>query len=167
MKDISTRPLSPRTKAVHAGTRRSQYGEVSEAMFLTQGFVYPSAEAAEARFLEAGPDEFIYARYGNPTVAMFEDRIAAIEGTEDAFATASGMAAVNGALVSMLRAGDHVVAGRALFGSCLYILEEVLPRYGGRGHAGRRHRPRRLGGRHSRRDQGRLLWKACRTPRWR
>jgi O-succinylhomoserine sulfhydrylase len=120
----------PRTKAVHAGTRRSQYGEVSEALFLTQGFVYDTAEAAEARFIKAGPDEFIYARYGNPTVRMFEDRIAALEGTEDAFATASGMAAVNGALTSMLRAGDHVVSSRALFGSCLYILEEVLTRYG-------------------------------------
>ena len=130
MKDTPTRPRNPRTLAVHAGTRRSQYGEVSEAMFLTQGFVYDSAEAAEARFLNATREEFIYARYGNPTVAMFEDRIAAIEGTEDAFATASGMAAVNGALVSMLKAGDHVVAARALFGSCLYILEEVLPRYG-------------------------------------
>jgi O-succinylhomoserine sulfhydrylase len=119
-----------RTKLVHGGTRRSGYGEVSEAIFLTQGFVYDSAEAAEARFLEAGPDEFIYARYGNPTVAMFEERIAALEGTEDAFATASGMAAVSGALMSMLRAGDHVVAARALFGSCLYVLEEVLTRYG-------------------------------------
>jgi len=121
---------SKRTRAVHAGIRRSQYGEVSEAIFLTQGFVYDSAEAAEARFLEAGPDEFIYARYGNPTVRMFEERIAALEGAEDAFATASGMAAVNGALTSMLRAGDHVVSSRALFGSCLYILETVLPRYG-------------------------------------
>ncbi|MEM8822635.1 MAG: O-succinylhomoserine sulfhydrylase [Pseudomonadota bacterium] len=130
MKDTSSRPLSPRTKAVHAGIRRSQYGEVSEAMFLTQGFVYDSAEAAEARFLEAGREEFIYARYGNPTVAMFEDRIAAIEGTEDSFATASGMAAVNGALMSMLKAGDHVVSARALFGSCLYIVDEVLPRFG-------------------------------------
>jgi len=119
-----------RTKLVHGGTRRSGYGEVSEAIFLTQGFVYDSAEAAEARFLEAGPDEFIYARYGNPTVAMFEERIAALEGAEDAFATASGMAAVSGALMSMLRAGDHVVAARALFGSCLYVLEEVLTRYG-------------------------------------
>ena len=119
-----------RTKAVHGGIRRSQYGEVAEAIFLTQGFVYDSAEAAEARFIEAGEDEFIYARYGNPTVRMFEERIAAIEGAEDAFATASGMAAVNGALVSMLKAGDHVVSARALFGSCLYILEEVLPRYG-------------------------------------
>ncbi|NNF73373.1 MAG: O-succinylhomoserine sulfhydrylase [Rhodobacteraceae bacterium] len=120
----------PRTKMVHSGIRRSQYGEVSEAIFLTQGFVYDSAEAAEARFLQTGDDEFIYARYGNPTVRMFEERIAALEGAEDAFATASGMAAVNGALVSMLKTGDHVVSARALFGSCLYILEEVLTRYG-------------------------------------
>lgn len=119
-----------RTKAVHGGIRRSQYNEVSEAIFLTQGFVYDTAQDAEARFLQAGPDEFIYARYGNPTVAMFEDRMAAIEGAEDAFATASGMAAVNGALTSMLKAGDHVVSSRALFGSCLYILEDVLTRFG-------------------------------------
>ena len=120
----------PRTAAVHGGTRRSQYGELSEAIFLTQGFAYDSAEAAEARFLQAGPDEFIYARYGNPTVAMFEDRIALLEGAEDGFATASGMAAVSGALMAMLKAGDRVVAARALFGSCLYVLEEVLRRYG-------------------------------------
>ncbi len=119
-----------RTKLVHAGIRRSQYGEVAEPIFLTQGFVYDSAEAAAARFEEAGEDEFIYARYGNPTVRMFEERIAALEGAEDAFATASGMAAVNAALMSMLKAGDHVVSARALFGSCLYILEEVLTRYG-------------------------------------
>ena len=118
------------TRAVHAGTRRSQYGEVSESIFMTQGFVYDSAEQAEARFESIGEDEFIYARYGNPTVAMFEDRIAALEGTEDAFATASGMAAVNGALMSLLKAGDHVVSARALFGSCLYIAEEILPRFG-------------------------------------
>lgn len=119
-----------RTKAVHAGTKRSQYGEVSEAIFLTQGFVYETAQHAEARFLDSGPDEFIYARYGNPTVAMFEQRIAALEGAEDAFATASGMAAVSGALTSLLRAGDHVVSARALFGSCLYVLEDVLSRFG-------------------------------------
>ncbi len=119
-----------RTQLVHEGSRRSQYGEMAEAIFLTQGFVYPTAEAAEARFVKTGEDEFIYARYGNPTTRMFEERIAAIEGTEDAFATASGMAAVNGALTSMLRAGDHVVSSRALFGSCLYILEEVLTRFG-------------------------------------
>ena len=125
-----TKDWKTRTTLVHEGTRRSQYGEMAEAIFLTQGFAYPDAEAAEARFIKAGEDEFIYARYGNPTTRMFEERIAALEGTEDAFATASGMAAVNGALVSMLRAGDHVVSSRALFGSCLYILEEVLTRYG-------------------------------------
>jgi O-succinylhomoserine sulfhydrylase len=119
-----------RTRQVHGGTRRSQWGEVSEALFLTQGFVYDTAEAAQARFVKAGEDEYIYARYGNPTVAMFESRIASIEGAEDAFATASGMAAVSGALSSMLRAGDHVVSARALFGSCLYVLEEVLTRFG-------------------------------------
>ncbi len=121
---------TPRTKMVHAGTRRSQYGEVSEALFLTQGFVYPSAEAARDRFQECGDDEYIYARYANPTVAMFEDRLAAIEGAEAAFATASGMAAVNGVLFSLLRAGDHVVAAKALFGSSLYILETLLAGYG-------------------------------------
>jgi O-succinylhomoserine sulfhydrylase len=131
MKDSDTpKRQGARTRAVHAGIRRSGYGEVSEALFLTQGFVYDSAEQAEQRFLKAGDDEFIYARYGNPTVRMFEDRIAALEGAEDAFATASGMAAVNGALMSMLQAGDHVVSSRALFGSCLYILEEVLARFG-------------------------------------
>jgi len=119
-----------RTRLVHAGTRRSQYGETSEAIFLTQGFVYPTAEAAEARFIEAGADEFIYARYANPTVRMFEDRMAAIEGAEDAFATASGMAAVHGALLCQLAAGDHVVSARALFGSCLWIVETLLPRFG-------------------------------------
>lgn len=119
-----------RTKLVHSGSKRSQWNEVSEAIFLTQGFVYDTAEQAEARFIKAEPDEYIYARYGNPTVAMFEERMAAIEGCEDGFATASGMAAVNGALMAFLSAGDHVVGSRALFGSCLYILDEVLPRMG-------------------------------------
>jgi len=119
-----------RTKLVHSGSRRSQYNEVSEAIYLTQGFVYDTAEDAEARFIETGPDEFIYARYGNPTVRMFEERIATLEGCEDAFATASGMAAVNAALTCGLKAGDHVVAAKALFGSCLYILEDVLARFG-------------------------------------
>ena len=118
------------TKSVQAGIKRSQFGELSEAMFLTQGFAYESAEQAEARFIESGPDEFIYARYGNPTVRMFEERIAAIEGAEDAFAAASGMAAVSGTLFSMLEQGDHVVSARALFGSCLYVLENVLPKWG-------------------------------------
>ncbi len=125
-----TKDWKTRTSLVHEGTRRSQYGEMAEAIFLTQGFVYPTAEAAEARFVKAGEDEFIYARYGNPTTRMFEERIAALEGTEDAFATASGMAAVSGALMACLRWGDHVVSARALFGSCLYVLEEVLQRFG-------------------------------------
>ncbi|MEM9146699.1 MAG: O-succinylhomoserine sulfhydrylase [Pseudomonadota bacterium] len=123
----------PRTRLVHAGTRRSPYGETSEALHLTQGFVYPDAEAAEARFKgddPAGQEGFIYARYGNPTVAMFEDRIAALEGAEAAFGTASGMAAVHAALMCQLKAGDHVVAARALFGSCLYIIETLCPRFG-------------------------------------
>ncbi len=119
-----------RTKAIHTGTRRSQYGEVSEAIFLTQGFVYDTAEAAEARFVKAGDDEFIYARYGNPTVRMFEDRLAALLGYEDCFACTSGMAAVTGALTALLKAGDHVVSSRALFGSCLYVLQDVLGRFG-------------------------------------
>lgn len=128
MQDFTHR--GKRTRLVHGGTKRSQWGEVSEAIFLTQGFVYETAEAAEARFLKAGADEYIYARYGNPTVAMFEERMALLEGAEDGFACASGMAAVSGALTSMLRAGDHVVSSRALFGSCLYVLEEVLTRFG-------------------------------------
>ena len=87
---MMTETWNKRTKLVHGGTRRSQYNEVSEAIFMTQGFVYDSAAQAEARFIESGPDEFIYARYGNPTVAMFEERIALLEGAEDAFAAASG-----------------------------------------------------------------------------
>lgn len=121
---------TPRTKLVHAGIKRSQYGELSEAIFLTQGFAYDTAEQAEARFIEAGEDEYIYARYGNPTVRMFEERIAALEGAEDAFATASGMAAVSGTLFSMLSAGDHIVSARALFGSCLFIVQNILPKWG-------------------------------------
>jgi O-succinylhomoserine sulfhydrylase len=130
---MSKSSYRPRTRLVHAGQRRSQYGETSEAIFLTQGFIYPDAEAAEARFkgeLAKGEEGFIYSRYGNPTVAMFEDRIAALEGAEAAFATASGMAAVNAALMCQLKAGDHVVAARALFGSCLYIIETLCPRFG-------------------------------------
>jgi len=119
----------PRTRLVHDGTRRSAHGETSEALYLTQGFVYDSAAEAEARF-SGEAEGFIYARYGNPTVAMFEDRIAGLEGAEAAFATASGMAAVHASLMCQLRAGDHVVAARALFGSCLYIIETLCPRFG-------------------------------------
>lgn len=121
---------NPRTKLVHSGIKRSQYGELSEAIFLTQGFAYDSAEQAEARFIEAGEDEYVYARYANPTVRMFEERIAALEGAEDAFATASGMAAVSGTLFSMLESGDHIVSARALFGSCLFIVQNILPKWG-------------------------------------
>ena len=119
-----------RTKLVHAGSNRSQFGELSEALYLTQGFVYENAEAARDRFIETGEDEFIYARYGNPTVRMFEERMAALEGAEDGFAAASGMAAVSGTLFSMLKSGDHIVSGKALFGSILFLMTEVLPRWG-------------------------------------
>jgi O-succinylhomoserine sulfhydrylase len=121
--------LRPATRLVHGGISRSQFGETSEAMFLTQGFVYDSAEAAEARF--KGEDEgFIYSRYANPTVDMFEKRMCALEGAEDARATASGMAAVSAALLCQVRAGDHVVAARALFGSCRWVIETLMPQYG-------------------------------------
>jgi len=122
--------LSPQTIAVHSGTKRSQYNEMSEAIFLTQSFKYKTAEQAEDLFLNPKKEEFGYSRYENPTVRMFEERMAAIEKTEDAYATATGMAAVHGALFSILKAGDHLVASRTLFGSCLYIIEELLPRFG-------------------------------------
>ena len=121
--------LRPATRLVHGGTLRSQFGETSEAMFLTQGFVYPDMEAAEARFKGEDPG-FIYSRFSNPTVAMFEQRMALLEGAEAARATASGMAAVTAAMLGQLKAGDHVVAAKALFGSCRYIVEELLPRFG-------------------------------------
>ena len=121
--------LHPETRLVHAGTTRSPFGETSEALFLTQGFVYDSAEACEARFKGEDPG-FVYSRYSNPTTAMFEERMAQLEGAEAARATASGMAAVQAALLCQLRAGDHIVAGRALFGSCRWILDEFLPRFG-------------------------------------
>ncbi|MEX3006858.1 O-succinylhomoserine sulfhydrylase [Hoeflea sp. TYP-13] len=120
---------SPATQMVHSGVSRSQFGETSEAMFLTQGFIYDSAEAAEARF--KGEDAgFIYSRYANPTVDMFEQRMCALEGAEDARATASGMAAVSSALLCQVKAGDHVVAARALFGSCRWVVETLMPQYG-------------------------------------
>src|SRR5579883_1767128 len=119
----------PQTRLVRGGTRRSEHGETSEAIFLTSGFVYDSAEQAEARF--KGEDEgFIYSRYSNPTVAMFEERLALLEGAEACFATATGMAAVFAALACQLRAGQRVVAARALFGSCHYIIAQILPRWG-------------------------------------
>ncbi|MDA0362138.1 MAG: O-succinylhomoserine sulfhydrylase [Proteobacteria bacterium] len=122
--------LSPQTLAIHSGTKRSQFNEMSEAIFLTQSFKYETAEQAEDLFLNPKEGKFGYSRYENPTVRMFEERIAAIDKTEDAYATATGMAAVHGALFSILKSGDHLVASRALFGSCLYIIEELLPRFG-------------------------------------
>ena len=119
----------PATQMVHEGTARSSFGETSEALFLTQGYVYASAEAAEARF--KGEEEgFIYSRYANPTVDMFEKRMCALEGAEDARATATGMAAVAAAIGCQLKAGDHIVAARALFGSCRWIVEKLMPQYG-------------------------------------
>jgi O-succinylhomoserine sulfhydrylase len=108
---------------------RSEHGETSEAIYLTQGYVYESAEAAEARFKGETPG-FIYSRYANPTVDMFEKRMCALEGAEDARATASGMAAVTAAILCSLRTGDHIVAARALFGSCRWVVEVLAPKYG-------------------------------------
>ncbi|MDF1608769.1 O-succinylhomoserine sulfhydrylase [Hoeflea sp. YIM 152468] len=125
----SNRHLRPATQLVHGGTTRSQHGETSEAIYLTQGFVYDSAEAAEARFKGEEPG-FIYSRYANPTNDMFEKRMCLMEGAEDARATASGMAAVSAALLCQLKAGDHVVSARALFGSCRWVVETLLPKYG-------------------------------------
>lgn len=121
--------LHPETRLVHSGGLRSDFGETSEALFLTQGFVYESPEEAEARFDGSEPG-FIYSRFSNPTVAMFEQRMCALEGAEAARATASGMAAVTAALMGLVRAGDHVVAAQALFGSCRWVIEEWLPRFG-------------------------------------
>ncbi len=119
----------PATQLVHNGTLRSQFGETSEAIYLTQGFVYDTSEAAEARF-KGETEGFIYARYGSPTNDMFEKRMCALEGAEDARATASGMAAVSAAILCQLQAGDHIVAARALFGSCRWVVETLAPKYG-------------------------------------
>jgi O-succinylhomoserine sulfhydrylase len=123
------RPLRPATQLVHGGGARSPFGETAEALYLTQGYVFESMEACEARFKGDDPG-FVYSRYGNPTIAMFEERMALLEGAEAARATASGMAAVTASLMSQVSAGDHVVAARALFGACRYIVEDLLPRFG-------------------------------------
>jgi len=117
------------TRLVRGGTRRSPHGETSEALWLTSGYVYASAAEAEARF-RGDREGFMYSRYGNPTVAMLEERLALLEGSEDCFATASGMAAVYAALMCQLKAGDRVVGAKALFGSCHHILTQILPRFG-------------------------------------
>ena len=123
------RTYRPETRLVHAGTLRSQFGETSESLFLTQGYVYPSAEECEARFSGKVPG-YVYSRYSNPTLSMFEQRMAALEGAEAARSTATGMAAVTTALMGLVKAGDHVVAAKALFGSCRWVIEEWLPRFG-------------------------------------
>jgi O-succinylhomoserine sulfhydrylase len=119
----------PETRLVHAGTLRSEFGETSEGLFLTQGYVYETAELCEARFKGQDPG-YIYSRYSNPTIAMFEQRMIELEGAQACRSTATGMAAVTTAVLAPLKAGDHVVASKALFGSCRYVVEDLLPRYG-------------------------------------
>jgi O-succinylhomoserine sulfhydrylase len=125
----STTRYRPETRLVHSGTLRSQFGETSEALYLTQGYVYDSAEQCEARFKGQDPG-YIYSRYSNPTIAMFERRMIELEGAEAGRSTATGMAAVTTAILAPLKAGDHVVAAKAMFGSCRYVVEDLLPRYG-------------------------------------
>jgi O-succinylhomoserine sulfhydrylase len=119
----------PDTLAVRAGLSRSGFQETAEAMYLTSGFVYETAEEAEAAF-KGDVDRFVYSRYGNPTVTMFEERLRQLDGAEACFATGSGMSAVFVALAALLGKGDRVVSSRALFGSCFVILDEILPRWG-------------------------------------
>ena len=131
-KSAATSPTSryrPETRLVHSGTLRSEFGETSEGLFLTQGYVYDSAEQCEARFKGEDPG-YIYSRYSNPTITMFERRMIELEGAEAGRSAATGMAAVTTAILAPLRAGDHVVASKAMFGSCRYVVEDLLPRYG-------------------------------------
>ena len=121
--------LSPSTQLVHGGTERSQHGETSEALFLNSGYVYETSASAEARFKGDEPG-YIYSRFSNPTVEMFQQRMALLEGAEDARGLATGMAAVTTAVMAQVKAGDHVVGARALFGGCRFVLEDFLPRYG-------------------------------------
>ncbi|MDX1556391.1 MAG: PLP-dependent transferase, partial [Xanthomonadales bacterium] len=121
--------LRPKTNLVRGGTRRSNFQETCEAIFATSGYIYASAEEAETAF-KGENENYIYSRFSNPTVTMFEHRMALLEGNDACRATATGMAAVFASLMCMLKAGDHVVASRALFGSCLYVVSEILPRYG-------------------------------------
>ena len=122
-------PYRQATKLIHGGVARSAFGETAEALFLTSGFVYDDAEQAEATFA-GSVSHYQYSRFGNPTVSMLEERLAAIEGAEACRATATGMAAVHAAMLSQLKTGDRVVASRALFGSCHWIVSTLLPRYG-------------------------------------
>ena len=129
MSEAKTTNYRPETKLVHAGALRSQYGETSEALYLTQGFVYDTAEQCEARFKGEDPG-FLYSRFSNPNISMFERRMIELEGAEAGRSTATGMAAVTTAILAPLKAGDHVVAAKAMFGSCRYVVEDLLPRYG-------------------------------------
>lgn len=124
-----TQSWKPQTQLVRGGLNRSGFDETSEALFMTSGYVYPSAEIAEAAF-KGEADHFIYSRFSNPTIAMFQDRLALLEGAETCAATATGMAAVQAALMCQLKAGDRIVASRALFGSCLHIINQIMPRFG-------------------------------------
>jgi len=126
---IDPAQLHPATRLVHGGIQRSEFGETAEALFLTSGYIYDTAEQAEGTF-SGTVDRYQYTRFANPTVAMLEDRLASIEGAEACRATATGMAAVNAALLSHLKTGDRVVASRALFGGCHWIVSTLLPRYG-------------------------------------
>ena len=119
----------PRTQMIRGGLKRSGFDETSEALYLTSGYVYSRAEEAQAAFQEE-IDHFVYSRFGNPTVSMFEERLALLEGAEACRGTATGMAAVFAALMCQLKTGDHVVAARALFGSCQYVITEIMPRFG-------------------------------------
>jgi O-succinylhomoserine sulfhydrylase len=129
MSASASRKYRPETRLVQSGILRSPFGETSEALFLTQGYVYDNSAQAEARFKGEDPG-YQYSRFANPTVSMFEQRMAAFEGAESARGLATGMAAVTVSLLGQLRAGDHVVASKAMFGSCRYVVEEFLPRYG-------------------------------------
>ena len=124
--------LSPQTRLIHEGMTRSQFGETSEAIYLTSGFVYDTAERAEARFRgdEGEQGQYIYSRYGNPSVSLFEERLRLVEGAEVCVATGSGMSAMAASLLCHLKVGDHVVASNVLFGSCMQVLQTYLPRYG-------------------------------------
>ena len=149
----------PETRLVHSGSIRSEFGETSEALFLTQGYVYDSAEQCEARFKGEDPG-YIYSRYSNPTITMFERRMIELEGAEAGRSTATGMAAVTTAMLAPLKAGDHVVAAKAMFGSCRYVIEDLLPRYGIAFHPGGRARPRPVAARRCGQTPGAASWKA-------
>jgi O-succinylhomoserine sulfhydrylase len=129
MSAFDAKNYRPETRLVHAGIQRSEFKEISEALFLTQAYLYDSAEECEARFSGKIPG-YVYSRYSNPTMNMFEQRMAALEGAEAARSTATGMAAVTAALMGQVKAGDHIVAAKALFGSCRYVIEDWLGRFG-------------------------------------